>query len=542
MNTPILIVDNLTVRFSGHETALVDLSLRLSPGEVLTLIGESGSGKSTALNAIAGLLPGNAEISGDMKLAGRDGNLLAPGADRTGIAGREIAMIFQNPSASLNPVLTVGSQLDEIVKALRGLTGEAARSVTNELIEAVGLSRSGPQARDWRRAYPHQLSGGQKQRIAIAAALVGEPGVLLADEPTTALDATVQAQILDLLLDLVDKRGIAIVFVTHDLAVAASIGDRMAVLKNGHLLEEGAARAVVTSPTADYTKTLVAASLPFMQESGAAHQGPAAGPMRQTLTLSGIRRTFSMRGGGQVHAVAGVSLHIAPGEIVGLIGESGSGKTTLGRIAVGLERADAGHVTIDGNPLDFARQRSVIQMVFQDPLASFNPRQSINRALTHPLRCLRGLTGAAARQETDRLLEAVGLDPGFGERLPHRLSGGELQRAAIARALAAQPRFLVCDEAVASLDVSIRARVLALLETLREEEGLGLLFISHDLGVVQRIADRTIVMRRGVEVESGLTAALLSAPEDDYTRYLLASVPSGQQPWREARVGAGLRS
>lgn len=542
MNKPILSVENLTVRFSGHEPALVDLSLQLSPGEVLTLIGESGSGKSTALNAIAGLLPGNAEISGDMRLAGRDGNLLVPGADRTGVAGREIAMIFQNPSASLNPVLTVGSQLDEIVKALRGLSGEAARSVTNDLFDAVGLSRTGPLARDWRRAYPHQLSGGQKQRIAIAAALVGEPGVLLADEPTTALDATVQAQILDLLLDLVAKRGIAIVFVTHDLSVAASIGDRMAVLKDGHLLEQGVARAVVASPTADYTRTLVAASLPFTQEAGAAHEGLNAKPARQTLTLSDIHRTFRTRGGGQVHAVAGVSLHIAPGEIVGLIGESGSGKTTLGRIAVGLERADNGDVTVDDDTLDFARQRSVVQMVFQDPLASFNPRQSINRALTHPLRCLRKLTGSAARREIDRLLEEVGLDPGFGARLPHQLSGGELQRAAIARALAAQPRFLVCDEAVASLDVSIRARVLALLETLREEEGLGLLFISHDLGVVQRIADRTIVMRQGVEVESGPTATLLSAPRDAYTRYLLASVPSGQQPWREARASAGLKT
>lgn len=538
MTPPLLAIDGLSVRFPGNEPALMNLSLTLARGEVLALIGESGSGKSTALNAIAGLLPRTAEVSGDMRLEGRDGNLLSSGAERNGIAGREIAMIFQNPAASLNPVLTIGAQLDEVVGALRGLRGKAARAVTNDLIDAVGLPRTGPQAKNWALAYPHQLSGGQKQRIAIAAALVGEPRVLLADEPTTALDATVQAQILDLLLDLVDQRGIAVVFVTHDLSVAASIGDRVSVLKNGCLVEEGTAHDVVSAPAAKYTKALVSASLPFTREAGSVVADRVAEADEDTLKLASIYRTFSARGGGYVRAVAGVSLEVASGEIVGLIGESGSGKTTLGRIAVGLERADEGSVTLRGEAIDFSSNRSVVQMVFQDPLASFNPRQTINRAVSRPLRSLRKLGGPDARQETQRLLAEVGLDPILGNRLPSQLSGGQLQRAAIARALAANPRFLVCDEAVASLDVSIRAQVLALLEKLRNEEGLGILFISHDLGVVQRIAERTIVMQSGVEVESGPTATLLTKPTKAYTRQLLASVPSGKRPWREARAGA----
>lgn len=537
MSKQVLSLDDLQVRFSGAAPAVDGISLHLAPGEVLSLVGESGSGKSTTLHAIAGLLPREAAVSGEMILEGRNGNLLAAGADRRGIAGREIAMIFQNPSASLNPVLTIGSQLDEVVKAHHGLQRNAARALTEELIDAVGLPRIGPQAKDWARAYPHQLSGGQKQRVAIAAALVGDPRVLLADEPTTALDATVQAQILDLLLRLVDERGIAIIFVTHDLAVAAAIGDRMAVLKDGRIVEDGAARDLVRDPQAAYTQTLVAASLPFTQEFAVPDVHESLSDGAGDLKLRNVYRSFAARGGGRVQAVDGVSLTLSPGEIVGLIGESGSGKTTLGRIAVGLERADAGSLTLGDKALDLVSERAAVQMVFQDPLACFNPRQTINRALTHPLRCLRGIVGNDARRQIRTLLESVGLDPSLGNRLPHQLSGGQLQRAAIARALAAKPRFLVCDEAVASLDVSVRAQVLELLEHLREREGLGLLFISHDLGVVQQIADRTIVMRDGVEVEAGQTAALLAAPQEDYTRQLLASVPSGLYPWREARAG-----
>lgn len=536
MTQKLLGVDALTVRFGEAPPVVADVSLNIAQGEVLSLIGESGSGKSTILNAIAGLLPASATVAGQVKLTGYDGDLLSSAANRKGIAGGEIAMIFQNPSASLNPILTIGTQLDEVVAAHRSLPRNQVRAVSEELIHDVGLPSTGPQAKDWTRAYPHQLSGGQKQRIAIAAALAGEPRLLLADEPTTALDATVQAQILDLLLELVDKRGIAILFVTHDLAVAASIGDRMMVLKDGQTIEEGQALEVSAKPTATYTKTLVAAALPFTQEAKPAATRTSPLPDERALVLSDIHRSFAVRGGGRVQAVGGVSIHVAPGEIVGLIGESGSGKTTLGRIAVGLDRADSGTIGLARQQLDHVRQRSAVQMVFQDPLASFNPRQTIARSLGHPLRCLRGMKRRDVGQMIPQLLEDVGLDPALAARLPHQLSGGQLQRAAIARALAAEPAFLVCDEAVASLDVSIRAQVLELLERLRENQGLGILFISHDLGVVQRIAERTLVMHNGVVVESGPTADLLAMPKEPYTRQLIASVPSGQQPWRQARA------
>ncbi|GAB5510716.1 MAG: ABC transporter ATP-binding protein [Hyphomicrobiales bacterium] len=539
MTAPLLKIDDLSVRFGDEAPVVQDVSLTIAPGEVFSLIGESGSGKSTILNAIAGLLPSSATASGQMQLEGYEGNLLAPNARRKGIAGGEIAMIFQNPSASLNPILTIGKQLDEVVSAHRDLASSQVRAVSEELIHAVGLPSTGPQAKDWARAYPHQLSGGQKQRIAIAAALAGQPRLLLADEPTTALDATVQAQILDLLLKLVDEHGIAILFVTHDLAVAASAGDRMMVLKDGQMIEEGAALGVSARPTAAYTKTLVAAALPFTQDAS-----PVATAMPQqtdanALVLSQIHRSFATRGGGRVQAVGGVSFHVAAGEIVGLIGESGSGKTTLGRIAVGLDHADSGSITLAGQKLNHALQRSAVQMVFQDPLASFNPRQTIARSLGHPLRCLRGMGKRDIGQMIPQMLAEVGLDPVLASRLPHQLSGGQLQRAAIARTLAADPSFLVCDEAVASLDVSVRAQILELLDRLRERQGLGILFISHDLGVVQRIATRTFVMHNGVVVESGMTNDLLATPKDPYTRELIASVPNGHQPWRTARAATG---
>lgn len=546
MSKPLLSVDALSVRFDETPPVVRDVSLTIAQGEVLSLIGESGSGKSTILNAIAGLLPSSANVTGQMSLDGRTGNLLGSETDRRSVAGKEIAMIFQNPSASLNPVLTIGTQLDEVVAAHRGLARKEARAISEDLIAAVGLPSTGPQAKDWTRAYPNQLSGGQKQRIAIAAALAGEPRLLLADEPTTALDATVQAQILDLLLQLVDERGIAIIFVTHDLAVAASIGERMMVLKDGQMIEQGAALALGAAPAKAYTKTLVAASLPFTQEASPPAVRAVQQDNEKALMLSNIHRSFAVRGGGQVQAVAGVSLIVKPGEIVGLIGESGSGKTTLGRIAVGLDRADSGSIALGDEPLDHADQRSTVQMVFQDPLASFNPRQTIARALSHPLRCLRKLHRRDISQMIPALLEDVGLDPALASRLPHQLSGGQLQRAAIARALAAKPQFLVCDEAVASLDVSIRAQVLELLERLRERrgahQGLGILFISHDLGVVQRIAERTLVMHNGVVVEDGQTSDLLAKPKQPYTRQLIASVPSGQQPWRQARAALAKRA
>lgn len=533
MSDALVNIQDLQVQYKQGGIAVSGINLSVEAGEVLTIIGESGSGKSTTLHAIAGLLPASTEVSGDMRLRGRAGNMLSSSHDRRGLAGRELGMIFQNPGGSFNPVLRIGAQLDEVVGAHRGLGGVAARDVTEGLLDAIGLPRSGPQAKDWARAYPHQLSGGQLQRIAIAAALAGGPSVLLADEPTTALDATVQAQILDLLLRLVDELGVALVFVTHDIAVAASIGDRTLVLKDGRPVETVASAELVKAGRKPYTRALLEAAQPFTQEAGAATHGGWKDVDRPPLILERIHQSFPGDGGRRVQAVRDVSMTVRAGETVGLIGESGSGKTSLGRIAVGLARPEAGGLKLGELPFDPEHRRALVQMVFQDPLASFNPRQTIAQALGHPLRAHAKIGRSARRTRIAELMGKVGLDAGLGARHPHELSGGQLQRAAIARALAAGPSFLVCDEAVASLDVSIRAQVLNLLDDLREREGLGILFISHDLGVVQRIAHRTLVMYRGQIVEEGKTEAVMSAPRQEYTRRLIASVPSGQSRWRE---------
>ena len=514
---------DLRVTFPDGTEAVRGVSLEVARGEVLSLIGESGSGKSATLAAIAGLLPRGTRVSGTLRLKGVQGDLLAPGADRRGVAGRRMGMVFQNPGGSLNPVLSVGDQVAEVAATHQRLGRRAAADAATALLARVGLPDPAAKA----RAYPHQLSGGQRQRVAIAAALAGDPAVLLADEPTTALDATVQARILDLLLDLVDERGLAMVFVTHDLAVAAAIGDRALVMRHGAVVEAGPAREVLARPSDPYTAALADAARP------AAPPPPRAPAAPGGLVLTGLTRRFGGRA--PMLALDGVSLTLGRGEVVGLIGESGSGKTTLGRIAVGLDAPDAGTVTLDGAPLRPGRdraQRAAVQMVFQDPLASFNPRARIGAAIRIPLRIHHGLRAAAARARAAELLGDVGLDPALASRRPAELSGGQLQRAAIARALAPGPAYLICDEAVASLDAAIRGQILDLLERLRDERGLGILFISHDLGVVRRIADRTVVLRAGRVVESGPTAEILRAPRQDYTKALLAAVPDGGTPWR----------
>ena len=534
---PVLVLDDLVVSYTRSAPVVDRVSVSVLPGQVLSVIGESGSGKSTTLLAIAGLLPPEAHVSGDLRLAGRQGNLLAPGADRRGFAGGEVAMIFQNPAASLNPVIQIGRQLEEVVAVHHRLPKASARAKTEKLLERVGLRGGGRKAADWARAYPHQLSGGQKQRVAIAAALAGSPRVLLADEPTTALDTTVQAQILDLLLELVDTERIALVFVTHDLNIAASIADDIAVLKDGRIMEQGASRRVVTASRSSYTARLLDAA--HRLTPGRDRRSGLEETSTRTadgLCLKGICRRYPLRGGGGVQALERIDVSVLRGEIVGLIGESGSGKTTLGRIAVGLDRPDAGTIELDGRPFDPSQDRGAVQMVFQDPLASFNPRHSMHHAVEIPLRYLRALSKRNRRTEAGQFFERVGLDPALGHRRRGGLSGGQLQRAAIARALASGPKFLVCDEAVTSLDMPIRVQVLELLKELCAGEGLGILFISHDLGMVARIADRTIVLQHGRVVESGSTGHILSTPDTSYVRQLIAAIPDREEPWRSARA------
>jgi len=576
---PLMRLSGLTVRFSsqrGLVEAVRGVDLDLIPGRVLSVIGESGSGKSTVLLAVAGLLSSRAQVSGTLALEGRTGNLLTDPSALARIAGRTVGMIFQNPGASLNPVLTVGDQIDEVVLAHRELTKTAAREETLTLLTRVGIGDAPARA----AAYPHQLSGGLKQRIAIAAALAGRPRIILADEPTTALDATVQAQILDLLLDLVDREGLGLVLVTHDLSAAGAISDEIAVMYAGQVVERGTARAITGAPTHPHAIALAAASLPLDASAlqpkqplpqTPLDQGPGLKPPAQPappeapeapqrsrivpgprrtedgtqveagmteLALSGITRSFGSRKRRAI-AVDGVDLTIRAGETVALVGESGSGKTTLARIAVGLDRPDSGTVTLDGQPLTDKRgrmdrgTRAKIQMVFQDPLASFTPHRSVGASIEVPLRIQFNLPARARRARVTELLRSVGLEESHADRAPGALSGGQLQRAAIARALATDPALLICDEPVASLDVSVRAQVLSLLAGLQRDRGLGILFVSHDLGVVQRIADRTVVLYLGRVVEEGQGPGLWRAARHPYTRALATATPSALVPWRE---------
>jgi peptide/nickel transport system ATP-binding protein len=578
---PLMRLSGLTVRFParrGMVEAVCGVDLDLIPGRVLSVIGESGSGKSTVLLALAGLLSSRAQVTGTLSLNGREGNLLTDSGARTGVAGRTIGMIFQNPGASLNPVLTVGDQIDEVVKAHRGLSNAAAREETLSLLTRVGIGDADSRA----LAFPHQLSGGLKQRIAIAAALAGRPRLILADEATTALDATVQAQILDLLLDLVDREGLGLVLVTHDMGVAGSVSDEIAVMYAGKLVEYGAARAITASPVHAHTVTLLTSALPLDVATEQSTEplsipsiGERTGPSVQTegsacpvtrklptvipgprstndllkadtgmteLVLTGITRIF---GTGKRRAVAAdrVDLTVRAGETVALVGESGSGKTTLARIAVGLDRPDAGTVTLGGRLLTDARgrmdraTRAQIQMVFQDPLASFAPHRSVGASIEVPLRIQSKLSGRARRARVLELLRAVGLNENHAVRAPGALSGGQLQRAAIARALATDPAMLICDEPVASLDVSVRAQVLEVLAKLQRDCGLGILFVSHDLGVVQRIADRTLVLYLGRVVEEGQGPDLWRFARHPYTRALGAATPSAAVPWRNRPHG-----
>lgn len=581
--TPLIRLSELTVRYPGRRgivDAVCGVDLDLIPGRVLSVIGESGSGKSTVLSAIAGLLPRRAQVSGILTLEGRKGNLLGDPSVQAEIAGRVISMIFQNPGASLNPVLSVGDLIDEVVQVHLGLSKKAAREETLALLSRVGIGDAKSRA----DVFPHQLSGGLKQRIAIAAALAGKPRILLADEPTTALDATVQAQILDLLLDLVDRDGLGLVFVTHDIGVAGSISDQIAVMFNGRVVEYGKARDVTAAPKHSHTIALAAGALPLElsvslsnvplsvlnQQNVQRNDGdpsvsevsspkphpisdqesPALidikevddrfepGADKTELVLNGISRIF---GGGGRRAVAadGVNLTVRAGETVALVGESGSGKTTLARIAVGLDRPDSGTVTLDGLPLTDVNgrmnrtTRARVQMVFQDPLASFNPHRSIGSSIEVPLRIQSDLPSRARHLRVLELLESVGLDKSHANRPPAALSGGQLQRAAIARALATDPDMLICDEPVASLDVSVRAQVLELLAGLQRDRGLGILFVSHDLGVVQHIADRTVVLYLGRVVEEGEGKDMWQKARHPYTRSLAAANPSATVPWRE---------
>ncbi|MDG5496051.1 ABC transporter ATP-binding protein [Niveispirillum sp. BGYR6] len=512
----------------GDRVALSGFNLDIAPGQIVGLIGESGSGKSSAALAAMGLLPDGVVLSGRVLLNGQDWATLTP-AQGDRLRGRVAGMIFQEPLTALNPILSIGAQVAEAVRTARGLGRRAAWDGALGLLDRVGLDP----AQFSPHRFPHQLSGGQRQRVGIAIAIAGGPKLLIADEPTTALDVTTQAQVMDLIVRLVREEGMGLLLVSHDLGLVGQVADHIAVLKDGQLVEQGPAEAVLTRPAAPYTRSLL---------ERARHQplrSPAIDRARPPiLSVSGLSRVYPgtrqglFRRGEPVRAVADVSFDIAPGETLGVVGESGSGKSSLLRCVLGLDLPQAGQILLDGQPLHgrtAPEQRALrrqMQAVFQDPAGSFNPRQRVETIVAEPLHLLdKPLTAADRRQRVEKVLERVGLSAADATRYPHQFSGGQRQRIALARALIVEPRLVVLDEAVSALDVSIRADILDLLARLSAELGLAYLFVSHDLSVMRAITDRVLVIRQGRIVEQGPTAKVLSAPVHPYTAQLLAATP-----------------
>ncbi|MEU4804163.1 ABC transporter ATP-binding protein [Actinosynnema sp. NPDC023587] len=503
--TDLLAISGLEVSF-GDVRAVREVDLTIAPGEILALVGESGSGKSVTARAVLGLLPANAEVRGSVRLAGRE--LVGAGeAALREVRGRSVAMVFQEPATALNPVRTVGWQLAAVLRAHRALSRSAAHRAAVELLGLVGI----PDPATRVRHYPHQLSGGQKQRVVIALALANEPDLIIADEPTTALDVTVQAEILDLLRDLRDRLGTAILLITHNMGVVADLADRVAVLRHGELVEQAPVDELFAGPTRAYTRELLAA-VPRL-----GHRDPAP-PHTSTdaLRLTGVTVRY-----GDFTALSTVDLHVARGEVVGLVGESGSGKSTLGRVAAGVLRPTAGTAAVLGTDPGAARAR--LGFVFQDPGSSLNPRMTVADCIAEPLRVHR--RPGDHRRRVAELLDAVRLPADHADRRPRELSGGQRQRVGIARALALSPDLLIADEPTSALDVSVQASILALLTELQREHGFACLFISHDLAVVDSLAHRVAVLHRGHVVEQGPHHEVLRTPAAAYTRRLVDAVP-----------------
>ncbi|MEV7783085.1 ABC transporter ATP-binding protein [Kitasatospora sp. NPDC088351] len=519
---PLVRVEGLRVSFPGAPRPAVDgVSLAIGPGECVALVGESGSGKSVTSRSLIGLAGARARVSAR--------TLEVAGADTTGfgerqwraVRGRRVAMVFQDALTALDPLRTVGAEIAEAAR-LGGTAGPDGDARVVELLTAVGVPE--PEAR--RTQYPHQLSGGLRQRALIASALAADAPLLIADEPTTALDAIVQAQILALLGRLKDE-GRGLLLVSHDLAVVAQLADRVLVLRRGGVVENGPAGRVLSAPEHPYTRMLldaVPSGRPPARPAQAPPEAPDAEEAAPVLTGRGLVKSFALGG---PRALDEVGFTLRAGEALGVVGESGSGKTTLARVAMGLSRPDAGEVLLHGRPWSALPERrrragrSAIQFVQQDPYASADPRFTVARIIGE---ALPGLRRAERARRCAELLDQVGLPAELLSRRPHQLSGGQRQRVAIARALAGRPQVLVCDEPVSALDVSVQAQVLELLDRLRRERGIALLFITHDLAVVRQVADRVLIMRGGSVVEEGETERIFEAPAHPYTRALLDAV------------------
>ncbi|NEJ71872.1 dipeptide ABC transporter ATP-binding protein [Rhizobium phaseoli] len=539
MSGSVLSVRDLTVRAhldSGPRTLLDAVSLDLGKGEILGLVGESGSGKSLFCRSLVRLLPSSLlKIeSGSVLLEGRDLMRVDDG-EMLKVRGGEIGMIFQNPTSHLDPVMRIGDQIAEGIRYHQSLGAREARAAATEILAQVGF----PDPVRQYDSYPHEFSGGMRQRAMIGVALSCNPKILIADEPTTALDVTIQAQILRLLMEIRDRRGLSIILITHDLGIVAQSCDRIAVLRDGKLLEEGPKRTILARPQHPYTINLINShpSLPGAAPAPLLDIAAANPPARPLLEIDDLHVRFRaggglFKGGGKtVSAVAGVSLQIMPGETVGIVGESGSGKSTLARAVLGLTPLSSGHVTFDG--VDLALQKSAglaklrreTAMVFQDPYNALNPRLTIGQMLSEVLKVQGKVARADIPARIDELLDLVGLQREFAGRKPRSMSGGQCQRAGIARALAVDPKLIIADECVAALDVTIQAQIIELFRELTARMNLTLIFIAHDLAIVRNLCERVVVMYRGEIVEQGRSEEVFARPSHAYTASLIAAIP-----------------
>jgi peptide/nickel transport system ATP-binding protein len=566
MSDVVLRIRDLSVTFttgSGEVPAVRGIDLEVRRGRVVALVGESGSGKSVTSLSVLGLLPSTARVTGSVELA--DGDALrdvvsTPEDQLVDLRGRVASMVFQEPMTALNPTMTLGDQIAEAVLNHERVPRAAARERAVELLRSVGL----PEPERRAGQYPHELSGGQRQRVVIAVALACEPQLIVADEPTTALDVTVQAGILDLLRELVAERGTALLLVTHNMGVVADLADEVAVMSGGRIVEHGPVEQVLLSPAHEYTRALLDAVPAVPPASGGSTNGVGSAgggstsdgsagesdPREVVLDLRGVSLDYRVQGR-HVRAVERLDLTVRAGEMLGLVGESGSGKSTAGRACLGLLTPTEGEVLLLGTSVARARGRARrrlladVGVVFQDPGGSLDPRRLVGESIAEPLaihgRDGRRLTAAEKRARVRELLDAVRLPAGAERRYPHEFSGGQRQRIGLARALALRPRLLVADEPTSALDVSVQAEVLQVLRDLHAELGFGCLFISHDLGVVHELTDRVAVLRSGRLVESGPTAQVFSAPREPYTAELLASVPTPDPAAQRARRAARQR-
>ncbi|MGB2932317.1 MAG: ABC transporter ATP-binding protein [Methyloceanibacter sp.] len=521
-------VEDLSVDFmsgSGLTSAVKNISFDIGKGETVALVGESGSGKTVTALSILRLLPYPAarHPSGSILFKGEDLMALPPDGLRH-VRGNQISMIFQEPMTSLNPLHTIEQQIGEVLKIHRGLSDHAARERVLDLLDKVGIDD--PKGR--LASYPHQLSGGQRQRVMIAMALANEPDLLIADEPTTALDVTIQAQILDLLLKLKSEFNMAMLLITHDLGIVRKMADRVCVMNQGEIVERGTAQGVFTAPQHPYTKHLLAAE-PKGSPPAANAKAPVILEAKDLRVWFPIRRGFLRHVVGHIKAVDGIDLAVKEGQTLGVVGESGSGKTTLGLALLRLISSE-GPIVYLGSRIDGYGSKAMrplrrdMQIVFQDPYGSLSPRLSVGQIIEEGLLIQKpGMSRAERRERVARALEEVGLEPAFQDRYPHEFSGGQRQRIAIARALVLEPKFLILDEPTSALDVSVQAQIVDLLRDLQKRYKLAYLFISHDLKVVRALANTIIVLRNGKVVEQGSARTVFSKPKTDYTKALLAA-------------------